>query len=75
MYKKILIDFIHIIIYKKMPHPTFWFSNSGLNCSDFVCHMCCSYYKPLSTTDFEWDIHEGVCYTIVNIQPNYINQM
>ena len=58
-----------------MPHPTFWFTNSGLNFNDLVHHWCCCYYKPLPITDFEWDISEGVSYTIINIQPDYINQM
>ncbi len=59
-----------------MPYPTFWFSNSGLNCSDIIRKLCfCCYYKPLPSidhisTEFEWDIDEGVSYQVKNVQTN-----
>jgi len=60
-----------------MPHPTFWFTNSGLKCSDIIHKLCCCYYKTIPSidhvsTDFEWDIDEGVSYKIVNIQQDDI---
>jgi hypothetical protein len=59
-----------------MPYPTFWFSNSGLNCNDIIRKLCfCCYYKPLPSidhisTEFEWDIDEGVSYQVENVQTN-----
>ena len=56
-----------------MPYPTFWFSNSGLNCNDIIHKLCCCYYKSVPTTEFEWDISEGsMCY-VENVQNNYKN--
>jgi len=63
-----------------MPHPTFWFTNSGLNCNEIIYKLCCCYYKPIPSipsiehisNDFEWDIDEGVSYRIVNIKQDDI---
>jgi hypothetical protein len=58
-----------------MPHPTFWFTNSGLKCSDIIHKLCCCYYKPLPLIEHistDWDIDEVVSYRIVNIQKNDI---
>ena len=57
-----------------MPHPTFWFSNSGLNCNDIIHKLCCCYYKPIPyiSTEYEWDITEGVSYQVENVQTNHM---
>ena len=67
-----MIHFIHIKIYK-MKHPTFWFSNSGLQYNDIISKLCCCFYKPIPSTEFEWDISEGLMFSVENVQNNYNN--
>lgn len=62
------IDSFYIIFYYKMKHPTFWFSNSGLQYNDIISKLCCCFYKPVPLTEFEWDISEGLMLSVENVQ-------
>jgi len=51
-----------------MKHPTFWFSNSGLQYNDIISKLCCCFYKRIPSTEFEWDISEGLMLSVENVQ-------